>query len=410
MPDVTVVQIMNRAPIAHLAIERAIKFLIEASGGKSKKTHTLNQLCDELKQLDPGAEAYLSYAFDDAVSFYGYNTNAHDFKHLKSLNQYFEETGTQNAFQKMRYWELDPELKDVLIRRVSLDIHREILCAIRQLLDSNTVSGVTHRVDTLVRSTINSKMIYSDQQTERKKAIHTILAASDQGKSWLSILFDAVQSGFDLGDNSLNVDIYKAYRQLLQHEDPAVRYYADKCSVLQNQPRAIMPEVEWYNQNDTSGRAHTPMGTTLGFVKRGFDGMWFATAAMNTYRVRAQTLADARAYLGNQMSSSATVVVNDEIRQLRLVGREGNLIQGEEATTWTRDVDPNQAYTYVLEFWDDQHGIEVGQCVRIEVHDSADSLHQLEGAVSLVQAHKVTVSGRDVYAVPCESYLNQLKS
>ena len=192
------------------------------------------------------AESYLSRAFDDAVSFYGYNTNADDFKHLRSLRQYFEETGTENAFQKMRYWELEQRLDDPLIRRIDLRIHREILYALQQLLigaDNHAAYTVTDRVDTLVWQAMHRTMIYSEQQATRKKAIYAILTARTQGKSSRSILYDAVQSGFDLGDDSFNKDIFRVYQELLQSDDPAVRYYAEKCAVLPRQQRDIVPDI-----------------------------------------------------------------------------------------------------------------------------------------------------------------------
>ena len=163
IPEVTVIQVMNRAPIAHLAIERTLKFLIHAAGGNFEETHTLNRHREALEDCDPKAEDYLACAFDEAVRFYRYNTNAVDLKHLRSLSQYFHETGTDDAFQKMRYWELGQSLQDVLIRRIDLRIHREILYALRQLLmtsDDHTPKTITHRVDTLIKQPILVNMEY----------------------------------------------------------------------------------------------------------------------------------------------------------------------------------------------------------------------------------------------------------
>ena len=56
IPEVTVIQVMNRAPIAHLAIERTLKFLIKVSGGSFEETHTLNRHREALRKCDPDAD------------------------------------------------------------------------------------------------------------------------------------------------------------------------------------------------------------------------------------------------------------------------------------------------------------------------------------------------------------------
>ncbi len=410
IPEVTVIQIMNRAPTAHLAIERAIKFLIHAASGDFEETHTLNRLLNSLKQHDVSGEAYLSRAFDDAVDFYGYNTNTDDFKHLRSLKQYFEETGTENAFQKMRYWELEQRLDDPLIRRIDLRIHREILCALQQLLigaDNHAAHTVTDRVDTLVWQAMHRTMIYSEQQATRKKAIYAIVTARTQGKSSRSILYDAVQSGFDLGDDSFNKDIFRVYQELLQSDDPAVRYYAEKCAVLPKQQRDIVPDIEWIIEN-RKGMVNTPMGTLLGYIQRSSDGKWFATPPTNLSSARAKTQTDARAYLADLMSSPVTIVVNGKILQRRLVGDESHALSNDSAILWTNEVDLNQPNTFSLEFWDDNHGLEFDQEIKLELALRQGGLHQLEGKVSSVERQNVTIAGYDVFATSGESFLQEV--
>ena len=409
IPEVTVIQIMNRASFAHLAIERAIKFLIHAAHGDFEETHTLNRLRNSLKQYDVNGEAYLSRAFDDAVNFYGYNTNSDDFKHLRSLGQYFEETGTENAFEKMRYWELGQQLQDVLIRRIDLRIHREILCAFQQLLiqsDDYAPHTVTDRVDVCIEQEIHHRMVYYQRDTSRKEAIYAILTAHHQGKSWRSILYDAVQSGFGLGDDSLSKDVYKAYQQLLQSDDPAVRYYAEKCAVLPRQQREIVPDIDWIIEN-RKGIVQTPMGAPLGYIQRSPDGKWFVAPLRNLPSAQTETQTDARAYLADLMSSPVTIIVNGEILQRRLVGDEGHAFSNDSAAIWTSEADLNQPNTFSLEFWDDRHGLEVGQYVKMELTLRDSGLHQLEGTVSSVQGQNVTVTGYDVFATLGESYVKQ---
>ena len=406
IPEVTVIQVMNRAPIAHLAIERTLKFLTKAAGGNFEETHTLNRHREALSKCDPDAEDFLSRAFEEAVRFYRYNTNAVELKHLRSLSQYFQETGTDDAFQKMRYWELGQSLEDVLIRRVNLRIHREILLALQQLLirsDKYVPKTITHRVDALIKQPILVKLGYQPG-SPRERAIKSLLHSHAQGKSWRSILNDAVQSGFDLGDGSLNKDISDVYQQLLQSDDPALRYHAEMCSVLSRLPRDIVPSVKWIVQNK-SGEVHTPMDTILGFIDRGPDGIWFAASPTNAPPVRTQTQTDARSYLGNLMSSLATIVVEGEVRQLRLVGDEYDALKSENDTRWTDGYDPNEPATFNLEFWDANHGLDVNQAVKIELTTTFGGLHQLEGKVTSVREQNVRVAGSDVFATQGESFL-----
>ena len=105
--EITVSQVMNRAPMAHLSIERALKFLIRRSGLDFKEDHNLHTHLKTLRLCDTSTAEYLDLAFDAAVQFYGLNTNRGELKHLRSLHTYLSLTGTAAAFDKMRYWELD---------------------------------------------------------------------------------------------------------------------------------------------------------------------------------------------------------------------------------------------------------------------------------------------------------------
>ena len=77
--------------------------------------------------------------------------------------------------------------------------------------------------------------------------------------------------------------------------------------VLPRQPRDIVPDVEWIVQ-DRFGKVHSPMGTVLGFIRRGTDGLWFAASQTNRSPVRTETRTDALISLANLMSSPVTVV------------------------------------------------------------------------------------------------------
>ena len=271
---------------------------------------------------------------------------------MRSLSQYFQETGTDDAFQKMRYWELGQRLEDVLIRRVDLRIHREILCALQQLLirsGNYAQRTVTHRVEERIRQEMLANMSYG-QCTQKERAVKSLTYSHAQGKSWRSILLDTVQFGFNLGEESLNRDMFTTFQDLLQSDDPAIRYFAETCTILPRQPRDLVPDVRWVIQ-DRSGEVLTPMGTVLGYIQRGPDGIWIASSPTNSPSVRTQTQTDARSYLGNLMSSLATILIDGEAKQFRLVGNGIDVITPGGDNRWTNGWDPTMLATYNLEFW-----------------------------------------------------------
>ena len=108
VPEVTAVQIMNRVSIAHLSIERALKFLITKAGGPLVETHDLRRRYRELLDYDPVSAKYMEEAFEAAVQHYRYNSNAANMRHLETLERYLEVAGSDKAFQDIRYWELTP--------------------------------------------------------------------------------------------------------------------------------------------------------------------------------------------------------------------------------------------------------------------------------------------------------------
>ena len=73
VPQITLVQVMNRVSIAHLSIERAMKFLIRESGGTFEEIHGLGKLYQQLAQNDPVSAGALDSAFQAAVRHYRFN-------------------------------------------------------------------------------------------------------------------------------------------------------------------------------------------------------------------------------------------------------------------------------------------------------------------------------------------------
>ena len=91
---INVSQVMNRAPVAHLSIERALKFLIQKRSGEFTDHHNLHTHFRTLRHCDPDVAEYLDEAFHAATQFYGLNTNVAELKHLESLDAYLPMVGT----------------------------------------------------------------------------------------------------------------------------------------------------------------------------------------------------------------------------------------------------------------------------------------------------------------------------
>ena len=127
IPETTTVQLTNRMPIAHLAIEKGLKALTSVAGVTPESIHALNKLFRVLRNCDAGAADYLATAFEDAVNFFGYNVNVKGFGHFRSLEDYLSKVGTESSFEELRYWAIGETSKgESLIPYISPPIHREL--------------------------------------------------------------------------------------------------------------------------------------------------------------------------------------------------------------------------------------------------------------------------------------------
>lgn len=411
--QVTLVQITNRIPTAHLAIERGLKFLIQKNGREFKPHHNLHTHVRVLHGLDPIAVGFLEKTFDDTTAFYGLNPNHLDLGHLKSLNAYLETVGTADAFEKMRYWELNPDQDEPLFGKIWPTIHREILLAISQLYASNhseseTIAG---RVERMVHNALfpTEKLGYSpgsDREVSVKRYIDWLLNHTSRRAA----LTDAFQQDFAIGDDFMNEIVSQAYQSLTQSRDPAIRYLTSRIDVLPTQPRGVIPPIEWLDQRkERAGKVLTPGGTSLGFVQRTPDGIWHIIPLREGtvgISARAQTQTDARSYLAQLLSESCVVTVNGETRAIRLIG--------EAPYRFTRNyrrmhnsTDPSGSvpWTHKLTCWNQDHGIRLDDQIRVEVLYSGGHpvVHAIEGLVTLVNGTELLIDGGDFVDVATSS-------
>ena len=392
-------QIMDNAAIAHLAIEKALKNLILASGGENKKEHGLLSRYNALKRVNKPVADFLSEAYYDAMSLYGYNPNSARMKHMRSLDLYFSRTGGEKDFQAMRYWTLDQSTNTELLSLICLPMHREILCALHEAHRSEGIrrKKATDRVEDAIQYALSLSVqaLPSEQ-------------CNDYIKWWLNdhptrrgALEHAVQSNFAIKDEPFNQALRNVYYQLAQGDDPAVVITMQHLQVLPPQPRVSGQEasVEWLgNQHEKSfGMVQSPVGTPIGEVAKRDDSLWNIFPLHEGMEVRARGIAkshtDAERHLSQAMSREVLVIANGTQQVKRLVGT-CDIPHDAYGARISEDDDGRGRPTLHFDFWEDNHGLAVGQHITIEgMHPYQGVGHIVEGTVTQVDNQKVSVEG-----------------
>ena len=273
MPETNLVQLTNRMPIAHLAIERGLKALITDLGGSPDPTHGLHKLYRALCECDKESATFLALSFENAVSFFGYNVNAKGFTQFRSIDDYLSKVGTEKAFEELRYWAIGETAKgDSSMTYISPPIQRELLCALLCLFGPAGRETVSERVERQVGRAMfeGRRLFYNTNNLQKKESINWYL-------NWLfrendtrcQALEQAVRRDFSIKEDKL-VDQFlrDAFTDLQHSNDPAVLYYLRTLTYLPkgSQPRDTdaVPEVEWFSKDQTRGMVVTSGGTYLG--------------------------------------------------------------------------------------------------------------------------------------------------
>ena len=406
--EVNFVQLTNRVPIAHLAIERGLKALITDAGAKRENTHSLQKLYRRLKECDAASATFLNLAFSDAVDFFEYNTNVEGLCHFRSLDAYLSKTGHADAFNALRYWAIGENPKDEdPILYISPPIHRELLCALASLIgaDSNTI--VSQRVESQLQQAMfhARDMWYTSDDSLKKQSIHVYLNwLFNVHKTRRGALQEAVSLKFNVADDEFTKrTLEAAHAELKQSSDPAVRYLIHRLSYLpkgsQRRNRDAIPDLNWLDDDQTFGEVLTSAGTFLGFVERYPDGGWgIQPSESGLVQVTdvAEALADAKHYLVNRLTHQVDVIMNGEPKTLRVVGESRYLFFSTSDAEWTTDCDQIELKKeYELEFWDNTHGLASGDQIVVELrrHEFPGLIDILEGEVHSIDGHKVSIEG-----------------
>ena len=412
VPEANIVQLTNRMSDAHLAIERGLKSLIVAAGECPEDIHSLNKLYRHLGKCDQQSAHYLAKAFDDAVSFFGYDVKTKGLGHFRSLDGYLAKVGTAKAYEEFRYWAIEETRKgDSAIPNTSPPIHRELLQALWCLFLPNLREMVSHRVEREVEEAMFSQRptLYDINDTGKKASV-------DWYMNWLfkehasrrGALEEAVKQGFNIkeGDEFISQTLVDASRDLQQSKDPAVHYYIRRLGYLpkgsQRRNPGFSPEVQWLGRNQTRGMVETPAGTCLGHIDRYADGGWGITPLEEGLVQEtdiAESAADAKHYLVNRLTKHVTVTVDGKPRQMRIVSEHDFFLP--RGVIRTSDIGNAIENAYELEFWDAGHGLRPGGEITIELQPEGSNplASVLEGTVTAVEEQKVSITGMAIYHV-----------
>ena len=72
--ELPIIESINRVSLAHLSIERAMKFLIIDAGRTYRENHHIPLHLKQLRECEPETVKFLEDAFDDAVRHYRFNS------------------------------------------------------------------------------------------------------------------------------------------------------------------------------------------------------------------------------------------------------------------------------------------------------------------------------------------------
>ena len=388
-------QRMNRLSIAHSAIEDGLKHLIRSNGASYSHTHELSVLLDELRTSNPGVAGSLDNAFEAATEFYGTDTGYPDYRHLASLSDYLETSGTKELFERMRYVELESSVDDPALERVHIEFHYEVLCALDEAIQPRYGTTVD-RVEELAR------LAFLDGSRVDPLASHgeASRAAYDRWLEEQDSYADAIRrlttSCNAIEDEHANSAAIGVCYKLTGSEDLALRTIAFaliQCGTV-DLP-AQCGEVETCvrrPEGAVNDIVSTPAGDDLGYMRHLPTGFWLATDDLqDTYPEWFRTETDARLYLAHLFLVEVHIVT---VRGASCYRVRSPHSFGTAATRASRSVAWINWAGFVtdsiwLKLWESQHDLRVGE--QIEIREEPEASHYWSGRVTAVDLQNVMI-------------------
>ncbi len=392
-PDHMMVEITNRAAVAHLSIERGFKYLVKQAGGEVKRQHGLAPLLRRLTSCDRASADQLEASFNEAVQFFGYNPNTDGKGHLRSLDSYLSRTGSQEAFSHLRYWAIGEPEHDAM-QALSLTLHREILYTLARILWRKPRT-VSQRAEATIHGALisNRNLAWTEGDVGTEQSYRHYKEWLYSHRSGRHAMQDIVESRFNVGDEFANHIARQAYDELAASDDIAVRYFIRTLGYLpkgsQHRVADLAPCVE-LNANGTRGSIATPAGNPIAWLEKQHDDSWIVAPALpdsGLQPIFVQSLADAKNYITNSFTRKLLVMLGSAERQLYVVSTRDYLFPS--STAFVGDMPSDYVAEYDLEFWDSRHGLEVGDRVAMALELSRQ--HIITGTVVRVTGERVKI-------------------
>ena len=427
----------------HVAIDKGLKWAIKKSGENPKSIHSLQTLLQDLGKLDNGQVIldYLREAFIAARKFYCIDISRPEFRHIKTLDSYVNKVGDKEVYHEARYGTLNSITKGdsssgsfspEALRYVFPQAHIEILRALERLKSYDSwqenlphKDNVISRVEREVRhQIIDSVNDYSAAM--RGEIIEPFKKWSESVDCYVDALEIAVRNNFNEDFCGNMGDVLRiAYSKLLSSKDPAVKYRMDTFRYSERGSQVPIEEIDLeqclsqVNESKDFLEVCSPAGEHIGFLQRHFDGSWSGDAICGV-RFVAWERNDAVWLLLRLCVWPCDFVINGVSRQHLLIGHGHGVIDFN--TSWgTEEDDYIAKQHYDLKFWDNAHGLKVGDRIAVNAVESAEWQESqgwmrkyptgeiFWGDVSEVNGHEVKIlaEGPVVTTLSLEDFLSE---
>ena len=373
---------------------RALSGAIAKAGGHPRQTHSLQALVQDLSALD-GGQIFLDClreCFIAARKFYRIDISRPEFRHIKTFDSYINRVGGKKVYDEARYSTLNAVSEEDFssgsfspeaLRYVLPQAHIEILRALEGLrsYDSwqenpsdkdNVIARVERQV---VHQIIDSVNHYSAAMGgEIFKPFKKWYEGVD---CYVNALEIAVRNRFteDSCGEMRNV-LSDAYAKLLNSEDPAVKYRMDTFRYLAEDSQEPIETINLQqclcqvNKSKDFFEVSSPSGEQIGFLGRHFDGSWSGDAIAGGQFVAWER--NAAAWFMLRLGVwPCDFVVNGVARQHLLIVR-GHGVIDFRASSGTEPDDHIAKQCYELRFWDNTHGLKVGDRIAVNAVESAE--------------------------------------
>ena len=378
----------------HVAIDKGLKWAIKKSGGNPRSTHSWQALLQDLGNLDNGQIIldYLREAFNAARKFYCIDISRPEFRHIKTLDSYVNKVGGKEVYHEARYGTLNSitkgdsssgSLSREALRCVFPQAHIEILRALEGLksYDSwqenlphkdNVISRVDREVFNQIIDSVND---YSAAM--RGEIIEPFKKWNESVDCYVNALDVAVRNSFKDGSfGEMRNVLSNAYEKLLRSEDSAVKYRMDTFRYLAEDSQEPIETINLQqclcqvNKSKDFFEVSSPSGEQIGFLGRHFDGSWSGDAIAGG-QFDAWERNDAAWFMLRLGVWPCDFVINGVARQHLLIVR-GHGVIDFRASSGTEPDDHIAKQCYELRFWDNTHGLKVGDRIAVNAVESAE--------------------------------------